>query len=172
LKGQGNSVLGVSEAYFGDLYAINDVLATNWATKSYKLSWHYLTYPYPSAGAKFRLKTLYEFQYASIGSGFNAPADVNAAAVFGTKSIIRPTFGLGIEYHPMRRVRFEASLSGIGLPHHGDMYDAEASLVVRGPHFEFLAGGKIFHLKTTPQADQYFTQTIFGPYAGLRLIWK
>jgi hypothetical protein len=170
--GQGNSVLGTTEQFFTTQYAIGDVLATNYRLSSYKLSWNYLTYPYPSAGAKFRFKTLYEFQYAAIRGSFDAPADVNAVPTEGIKSIIRPTLGAGIEYHLARRVRFEAKLSGMGFPHHGDLYDGEASLVGGGPHFEFLLGARIFHLKTSPTSDQYYTETLWGPYAGLRLIWR
>lgn len=170
--GQGNSVLGTTEQFFTTQYAIGDVLATNYRLTNYKLSWNYLTYPYPSAGAKFRFKTLYEFQYAAIRGSFDAPADVNAVPTEGIKSIIRPTLGAGIEYHLARRVRFEAKLSGMGFPHHGDLYDGEASLVGGGPHFEFLLGARIFHLKTSPTSDQYYKETLWGPYAGLRLIWK
>ena len=170
--GQGNSVLGTTEQFFTTQYAIGDVLATNYRVASYKLSWNYLTYPYPSAGAKFRFKTLYEIQYVSVRGSFDAPADVNAVPTEGIKSIIRPTFGAGIEYHPARRVRFEAKLSGMGFPHHGDIYDGEASLVGGGPHFELLAGARIFHLKTSPTSDQYYKETLWGPYVGLRLIWK
>lgn len=172
VKGQGNTILNNTYQFFTTQYAVGDVLATNYHTVDYKLSWHYLTYPYPSAGAKFRLKTLYEIQYASVRGSFDAPADVNAVPTEGIKSIFRPTFGLGIEYHPMRRVRFEATASGMAWPQHGDIWDADASLVVRGPHFELLLGGRAFHVKTTPQADQYYTQTLIGPYGGLRFIWK
>lgn len=170
--GQGNSILGVTEQFFTTQYAIGDVLATNYRVSNYKLSWNYLTYPYPSASAKFRLKTLYEIQYVAVRGSFDAPADVNAVPTEGIKSLIRPTFGAGIEYHPVRHVRFEAKLSAMGFPHHGDLYDAEASLVGRGPHFELLAGAMIFHFKTSPTSDQYYTQTMWGPYLGLRLIWK
>lgn len=170
--GQGNSVLGTTEQFFTTQYAIGDVLATNYRVSNYKLSWNYLTWPYPSAGAKFRFKTLYEIQYAAVRGSFDAPADVNAVPTEGIKSIIRPTLGAGIEYHPARHVRFEAKLSGMGFPHHGDLYDGEASLVGGGPHFELLAGARIFHLKTSPTSDQYYKETLWGPYVGLRLIWK
>jgi hypothetical protein len=172
VKGHGNSYLGVTQSFFGNEYAIHDILATDYVVKSYKVSWNYLTYPYPSANSKFRFKTLYEIRYTSVTADFNAPLDVNAAPVQGSKSSIRPSLGAGIEYHPVRHVRFEAKASGFGFPHHGDIYDAEASLVVRGPHLEVMAGGRIFHFKTSTNADQYFTQTMWGPYGGLRLIWK
>jgi len=172
VKGQGNSVLGETEAFFGNLYAVGDTLATNYTTTSVKLSWNYLTFPYPSNGAKFRFKTLYEVQYVKIGSSYDAPQDVNAGPVYGLKSMVRPTFGAGIEYHPLRRVRFEAKASGFAIPHHGDIWGGEASLVVRGWHFEAMVGARIFHFKTSPQEDQYFTQTLWGPYGGIRFLWR
>jgi hypothetical protein len=168
-KGQGNSVLGESEAFFGTLYAVGDVLASNWYAQSIKLSWNYLTYPYPSNHEKFRLKTLWELQYDRVGSSFNAPADVNAAPVVGVKSIIFPTFGIGIEYHPAKHLRLELKASGFAVPHHGDIYDGEANIVIPGRHFEVALGGKVYHYKTSPQADQYLAQTLFGPYLELRL---
>jgi len=97
---------------------------------------------------------------------------VNAAPVVGIKTIIRPTFGVGIEYHPVKRVRLEMKASGFWFPHRGEIYDGEASLVIRGFHFEVLGGGRIYHVKTSPQSDQYFTQTMWGPYAALRLMTR
>jgi hypothetical protein len=172
VKGQGNSVLHETEAFYGNLFAVGDVLATNYYTQAYKVSWNYLTWPYPSNLAKFRFKTLYEVQYVKIGQGFDAPGDVNAAPAYGLKSMIRPTFGIGLEYHPARRLRLEFKTSGFGTPHHGDIWGAEGNLVFRGWHFEAVAGGRIFHYKTSPQADQYYSQTMFGPYGGLRFLWK
>ncbi len=169
VKAQGNSILGQTEAFFGTLYAGGDHLASSYYAQSLKLSWNYLTYPYPSNHAKFRLKTLWEVQYVKIGSSFDAPGDINAAPVSGVKSLIRPTLGLGFEYHPIKRVRLEFKASGIAFPHRGDIYDGEAGLVVAGYHFEVAAGGRIYHFKTSPQADQYFTQTMFGPYLELRI---
>jgi hypothetical protein len=171
-RGQGNSILGVTEAFFGNFYAIHDVLATSYRMRTYKASWNYLTWPYPSAGAKFRLKTLYEIRYTSVTANFDAPADINAAPVIGSKSSIRPSLGVGIEYHPAKHVRFEMKASGFAFPHRGDIYDGEASLVFKGPHFEVMGGGRIFHYKTSTNDDEYFTQTLWGPYGGLRLIWK
>lgn len=171
-KGHGSSTLGVTEAFFGNGYAIHDVLNTEYTMRTYKVSWNYLTWPYPSAGAKFRFKTLYEMRYTSIRGRFDAPADINAAPIIGSKSNLRPSLGVGIEYHPAPHVRFEMKASGFALPHRGDIYDGEASLVGHFPHFEVMAGARIFHYKTTPRDDQYFTQTLWGPYGGVRLIWK
>ncbi len=166
---QGNSVLPADSIYFGQPFAAGDVMATHYTLQNIKLSWNYLTYPYPSAGAKFRLKTLWEVQYVTIHSGFDAPADTNATFTEGRKSLILPTFGLGIEYHLGKEVVFEAKASGFGIPHHGNIWDTEANLVFKGTrHLEMVIGGKAYHYKTSPQGDNYFYQTLYGPYAGLR----
>ncbi len=169
---QGNTVLGTEHSYFGQVFAAGDVVAAHYTIQSFKLSWNYLTYPYPSAGAKFRLKTLWEVQYATIKSNFDAPADANASPAEGRKSIVLPTLGLGIEYHASKHVVFEAKGSGFGIPHHADIWDTEANLVFRASHFELVAGGKAWHFKTSPQGDYYYTATMIGPYGGLRYIFK
>lgn len=172
VRGQGNSVLPETKAFFGNIYAVGDTLATGWYVRAYKVSWNYLTWPYPSNNAKIRFKTLYEFQYISSGAHFDAPGDVNAAPVVAQKSIMRPTLGLGLELHPVKHIRFEVKGSGMAFPHHGDIWDAEAALAARVWKIEVLGGARILHYKTTPGADAFFMQTMWGPYGGLRLIWK
>jgi hypothetical protein len=171
-KGHGSNLLGVSQAFFGNLYAKGDTLLTSYNMRTFKVSWNYLTFPFPSAGAKFRFKTLYELRYTSFNTYYAAPADINAAPVAGYKSNIRPSLGVGIEYHPAPHVRFEMKASGFALPHSGEIYDGEASLVAHTRHVELLAGARIFHIRTSPKDDAYFTQTLWGPYGGVRLIWK
>ena len=172
VRGQGNSYLQQTKAFFGNIYAVGDTLATGWYVRSYKLSWNYLMYPYPSNGAKIRYKALFDFQYITSGAHFDAPADINAAPVVGEKSIMRPLLGGGIEMHPVSHVRFEVKGSGIGFPHHGDIYSGEASLAIRVWKAEVLGGARYLHYKTSPGSDAFFSQTMWGPYAGLRLIWK
>jgi hypothetical protein len=170
--GQGPTLLGATENFFGTDYAAGDSVATNWHIRAAKVSWNYLTYPYPSNGAKFRLKTLYEVQYVGVRGNFDSPADVNAVPTTGTKSLILPSLGLGIEYHPAKRVRLEAKASGFGILHHADIWDAEGSLVVRIGKVEAMAGGRILHYKTSPKSEEYFTGTMGGPYVGLRWVFR
>lgn len=172
VKGQGNSFLYQTKAFFGNLYAIHDTLATGWYVKSYKVSWNYLMYPYPSNGAKIRYKALFELQDIMASAHFDAPGDINAAPVVGSKSILRPLVGAGVELHPVSHVRFEVKASGIAFPHHGDIYGGEASLAIRVWKVEVLGGGRYLHYKTSPGTDAFFSQTMWGPYGGLRLIWK
>lgn len=169
---QGNTVLGPDSSFFGNVFSAGDVLATHYTLQTLKLSWNYLTYPYPSAGAKFRLKTLWEIQYVTMHSVFDAPADQNAIATEGRKSIVLPTLGLGIEYHMSKRFFFEVKGSGFGIPHHQDIWDTEANAVFRAGKIEIVAGGKAFHFKTSPHGDNYFFDTLYGPYGGVRYIFR
>jgi len=171
-KGQGNTVLGATENFFGNDFSVGDTVASNWRVRAMKLSWNYLTYPYPSNGAKFRLKTLWEVQYVGINGSFDSPGDVNAVSTQGGKSVVLPTLGLGGEYHPNKRVRLEAKGSGFGILHHAVIWDAEASLVVRLGRIEAMAGERLLHYKTSPKADEFFNQTLGGPYVGLRWVFK
>ena len=169
---QGNAVMPADEVYFGQGYAKGDIVAAHYTIQSFKLSWNYLTYPFPSAGAKFRLKTLWEIQYVGVRSAFDAPADTNASPVEGRKSVILPSLGLGIEYHLGKHAIFEAKGSGFGIPKHAGIWDTEANLMFRASRLELVIGGKAFHFKTSPHGDNYFADTLYGPYAGIRYIFK
>jgi hypothetical protein len=170
--GQGNVGLGITENFFGNDFTAGDTVATNWHVKAMKLSWNYLTYPYPSDGAKFRVKTLWEVQYVGVNGSFDAPADVNAVSTQGGKSIVLPTFGLGGEYHPAKRLRLEVKASGFGILHHAVIWDGEASAVLRLGKIEALLGERLLHYKSSPKSDEFFNQTLGGPYVGLRWVFR
>jgi hypothetical protein len=172
VKSQTNTLLPVTENFFGNDFASGDALASKTVERGAKISWNYLTFPYPSNGAKFRVKALFEMQYAQISTNFDAPADVNAITTFGSKQIILPSLGLGVEYHPARHVRLEAKASGFALLHRADIWNAEASAVFRIGRLEALLGARAFHDKTSPKQDEYYAQTLYGPYVGLRFIIK
>ena len=171
LQGDGSTTATQSLVLFGNSFPQGDILNTAYKIENWKLSFNYLSYPYPSNGAKFRLKTLWEFQYLNVSSVVSAPLDINALDTTGDKHIILPTLGIGLEYHPSKHVRLEAKASGFGILHHMDIWDTEASIVVRFGKVEAFLGGKAYHFKTTPKGDQYFTDTLYGPSVGLRYIF-
>jgi len=172
VQGSGNTTAATDLILFGNSFAMNDALVTSYAFQDYKLSWNYLTYPYPSHGSRFRFKTLWEFQFLNVTTLTSAPLDVNALNTTGNKHIFLPTLGAGIEYHLAKSLLFELKASGFGIIHHMDIWDTEASLVWRIGHLEAFVGAKGFHFKTSPKADQYFIDTLLGPDAGLRWIFK
>ena len=90
----------------------------------------------------------------------------------GSKSIFRPTFGLGVDHTLSRHFRWEARATGFALPHRAVIGDAEADVAFRVSHFELLAGGRFLHFKTNPQADQYDIGNLYGPFVSLRYYWK
>ena len=147
-----------------------DLLYTYYQTRNFKASWNYLTYPAPP-DSKWRFKTLWEVQYDEASVTFDAPADVNAITTNGSKRVILPTLGLGIEYHPEKHIRLELKASGFALYHHADIWDAEASVVFRIRRVEALIGARASHFKTSPNSDEYFAQTQTGPYIGLRYLF-
>ncbi len=172
VKAAGTSVLPMTENFFGNDFASKDSLNTRWLERDFKLSWNYLTWPYPSNGAKFRVKLLFEMQYSQITGDFDAPADPNAITTNGSKQVILPTLGMGFEYHVGKHLRLEGKASGFAIPKHADLWGAEANAVFRFGHFEGTVGARAFHDKSSPKQDEYFSQTMYGPYIGLRYMFK
>ena len=173
-NGVGNSTAPQNLDLFGATVPADDYLAINYRVRNYKVSWNYLTWPSPPENAKFRIKTLWEIQYTTIGASVDAPFEtsISFTPAVGSKYIFLPTFGLGGEYVPSKHFRIEGGGSAFGFPHKAELWDAEANAVGRIGHFEIYAGAKIFHFKTSPNADNYFEGTLKGPYAGLRFVFK
>ena len=172
VQGAGDTTIPNTIDLFGGSFAGGDALSSAWKVQDYKLSWNYLTYPYPSNHARFRFKTLWELQYVQVNAAFNAPADVNAIPTAGSKKVFLPTLGAGLEYHAGPHFRLQAKASGFGIPHHSAILDAEGSAVLRFGQFEASVGEKAFYFKTSPQADWSFSQMLSGPFVALRFIWK
>jgi hypothetical protein len=166
-------------------YSAGEYISTNYKLINAKLSYEYLTWPYPVGSKKFRLKTLWQVQYTSISSGFDAPKnyyDTNGNLIVdpstgepinlvgqGTRNIITPTFGLGGHYYWSRHLRFEVNGSGFAVPHHWTVWDTDATVNFRFlGHLELRVGAKAFHFKTSPLADFYVRGTMASAIVGLR----
>lgn len=177
-KGNTTTIAPDALTLFGTSYSEGDLLTASYTVKDFKLSLNDLLYPFPRReGQKWRLKTLWEVQYASIATNLNAPyapttdssgnAIVNTAT--GSRWVVYPTFGLAVELHPTRRLEFQVNGSGFMVPHHSAIGDAEAFLGYRIGHVELLVAEKYFHFKTSEQNTEYFKTTLEGAYAALRL---
>jgi hypothetical protein len=168
-----------NQTYNGGTY-----ISTNYSVQNFKLSYEYLTWPYPVGSRKVRLKTLWQAQLTNITTTFDAPLNyfdsngnlildtngqpINLVAT-GTKRIISPEFGLGLSYYPSRHVRFEATGTGFGFPHHYYIWDTEVALSYRFfKHFEVRVGGKGFGFKTSTNADYYIKGNYLSGFFGLR----
>ena len=146
-----------------------DFLNTYYKTRDFKLSWNYLTYPAPP-DTKFRFKTLWEVQYVSVSPEVDAFYDINLPQGKGTRSVLFPTLGVGLEYVPSAKFRMEVRGSGFFIPHHGEIGDTQADAVYRVGHLEIYLGGKFYHFKTSPQNQDYVIENLWGPIGGLRWV--
>jgi len=174
IHGRGNENLQADATLLGTGFSAGDYLVTNYIVQDAKVSLDYLTWPVAPGPRKIRFKTLWEVQWLSFDTHISAPfAPANTTSNSGnfpseTKNLFLPTLGGELEEAPSRHFRWELKGDGFAIPHHAVIWEGEASLAFRVGHVELLAGGKIFHYKTSPQADQYFLDTLWGPYAGLR----
>ena len=59
--------------------------------------------------------------------------------------------------------------SGFAIPHRAVIGDAEGSISYRMRGVELIVADKYYHFKTSTQNAEYFSATLMGPYAALRL---
>lgn len=150
-------------------FTAGDYLSTNYRLRGGKFSYEFLTWPYPIGSRRFRLKTLWQVQYAKIESTFNAPLSTTETSVAtGSKTVILPTLGLGITEYFSRNVHFDANASGFTLPHRAALGDVDASLSFRFSKLELQAGGKMYYFKTSPKGDFYMKGMLTGAFVGLK----
>jgi len=168
----------------GQTYAAGTLVSTDHNISDMKLSFNYLTWPYPVESRKFRFKTLYQLQYVSAKAGFDAPllplVDANGNILLDssgnpisyasseTKWFILPTFGVSATEYITRNIRFEFSADGFGIPHHSLLYEGESTLNFRLSRFELRGGGKFFHFKTSTDQDFYMKGTLASVFVGIR----
>jgi hypothetical protein len=179
-KGDGTQTAPANTTLFGSTsYSKGDFLSTQYQITSAKLYLDDLLYPFKFPVQKFRLKSLWEVQWLSAQATIDAPLKAttdssgNAVSntISGTRSVILPTFGIAAEYAPSAHVLLRAAASGFGIPHHSDLWDAEATVSYRRHSWELRGGYKITHFKTSPQKDEFLVGDIQGGFIGLRYHW-
>ncbi len=179
-QGNANTTATQNLNLFGEAFSTGDYLTSNYLVQNAKVSWDYLSYTWRPSAGHIHLKTLWEFQYVDIGTNIWAPfkppttdasgnVDTNTAS--GSKTVFYPTFGMELESMLGKYFRWEIKGSGFGIPHHGDIWDAQGTIAVRLGPVEILGGEKAYHFKTSPQSEQYFVQTLYGAYVGIRYYW-
>ncbi len=177
ILGNANSTPTQSVTLFGEAYNAGDYLASHYNLQSAKISWDYLSYTWRRKPGNIHFKTLYEMQFATISTSIIAPfkaetedisgnVDTNTAS--GSKKVFLPTLGGELEQSVGGKFRWEIKGSGFGIPHHSVIWDAQADIAVRISRFELIAGERAFHFKTSPQAEQYFSDTLSGVFVGIR----
>jgi hypothetical protein len=177
MKSRGAAISPIDLNLFGGFIGKNDILGTYYKFEIVKVSYDYLTYFWKKKNSEVRLKTLWEVQRISISNAIDdyvpqPDGTLNPTSALGTKSILLPTFGLGLEHTLSRHFRWEARASGFGLPHRADIGEMEADAAFRVGHFEVLAGARYLHYKTSPKGEQYITGSIYGPFFSVRYYGK
>jgi len=177
IQGEGNTTAPANLTLFNTDFSPGDYLVTTYTLQNVKISYDFLSYPYPANPARFRLKTLWEVQYTSIKNSIDAPlkpvlTDASGNPISntatGTRWMIYPSLGLAIEKALTAHFRVEAKASGFAFPHHATIYDAEASAVFRTGRYEVAVGAKAFHFKTSTQNSQYLVATFPGVFVAFR----
>jgi hypothetical protein len=165
-------------------YDKDTLLTSDYRLQNGKISFDYLTWPYPVESRRFRLKTLWQLQYTSIRTGYDAPKKpltdndgfplVDSAgnpitfAGQGSRWFVSPQIGVGLAYYSGRHFRLEANAAGFTIPKHNSIWDADASANVRYGRFEVRFGAKGFHFKTSTNSDFFMRGTYYSGFAGIR----
>ena len=174
-KGDGNQTTTVVTDVFGVTYPVGTALVPQYQIFASKFYLDDLLFPHKFPVAKFRLKSLWEFQYIHMKNTIDAPALNTASSsdtAIGTKQIFLPTFGIAAEYALAPHVLFRVDASGFGIPGHSNIWDGDVSLSYRHGSWEVLAGGKALHFKSSGTQTEYVTDTVTGVFIGLRWHWS
>lgn len=170
-QASGNLTIPTDLLVWGGNYSKGDYLSTNYRLQNVKVSYEFLTWPYPIGSRRIRVKTLWQFQYTHMTTGFDAPlksTENGPNTASGAKTLYAPSLGLGVDYYVRPKLRLEANATGFAIPHHWSIWDADASISYRISKVELRLGAKAFHFRTSPKADYYLRGTPAGPYVGLR----
>ena len=120
-KQSGNTVAPNDLVIFSQAYNKGDILSTNSKLRDVKVSYDFLTWPFPVKASHFRFKTLWQVQYIDMQSIYDAPVrsgtpdssgNYAAYATNGCKGFIAPSVGVGVAEYDSRNFRLEANLSG------------------------------------------------------------
>jgi hypothetical protein len=165
-------------------YDTGVLISTNYQLRDLKLSFEYLTWPYPVESRRFRLKTLWQVQYVNVSTGFDAPllplTNSSGTALIGSNGtsvtyqaagsrwFIAPTLGLGVTEYLSKFVRLELNGSGFAFPRHWTIWDTDGSINLRFGHFEVGGGVRAFHFKTSTAGPYYVRGTLISPQVSLR----
>ncbi|MSV34616.1 MAG: hypothetical protein EXQ47_03335 [Bryobacterales bacterium] len=177
LKSAGATVSPVDLILFGGAAKKDDILVAAYKVELFKLSYDYLTYFWKKKNSDIRLKTLWELQRISISNTIDdfAPkldGSLTNNTAQGTKSILAPTIGVGLEQNVSRHFRWETRASGWAMLHGSVIGDMEADIAFRTGHFELLMGAKYVYFKTSPKGEQFIRGTVSGPFVSLRYYIK
>jgi hypothetical protein len=168
-KGDGDQIAPSSPILFATTqFNKGDYLATQYQIRDVKFYLDDLLFPHTFPVRRFRLKSLWAFQYLQIHSNVNAALATSLTFADDTRKIVLPTFGLAAEYQLAPHLLFRLEGSGFGLYKRADFWDAAATLAWRRGPFEIVGGGKAFHFKTSPRNAEFLIGTMAGAFVGAR----
>jgi hypothetical protein len=185
VRAAGDLTAGQDLTLWNQTYFKGEHVSTNYRVQDFKMSFDYLTWPYPVESRKYRLKSLWQVHYISARTVFDAPDrplvdsatgaplvdasgnPVNYAGQ-GTKWWITPTVGLGWTQYVNRNVRIDINGAGFLIPHKWTVYDTDASANFRVGHFELQVGAKAFHYKSSPAGEFFMRNTMASAFFGIR----
>ncbi len=156
---------------FGGTISQGEPLFLKYSLRQLKVSWNYLTYPNPPQDSKFRIKTLWELHWFQLKPSVTLTVTAPDQPLTESQRIIMPAVGMGFEYVPSHHFRIEGRGSGMGIPSHPAVGDADVTIVGRIRKVEIFGGGKALYFRTSPQKETFIKGFLWGPYAGLRWVF-
>ncbi len=179
-KGTGSQNAPSATTAYSTAFNKGDYLSTQFQIKSGKVYLEDLLFPYKFPVSKFRLKSLWEVEYAGFKGTVDAPrkpqTDSSGNSISttgnGSNNIIFPKFGVAAEYALTPHLLLRADAAGFGLPHRSAFWDAEGTIAYRLKKWEVRAGFKTMYFKTSPQRAEYVSDTLSGGFIGLRYHWQ
>lgn len=172
--GSGAYTTPIALSLFGSNFGPGTLMSNSYRLRNAQLTWNFLNWPAPPEDSKFRIRSLWGFDYTRINATLDAPLDLNPSFSpgYGTKQIFYPTFGVELEYLPSKHLYIETRAWGFGFPQHADIADLEGNIVAKVKQVELFGGYKWFHFKTQKATDEYFVGTLSGPVLGARWVFK
>jgi hypothetical protein len=168
-KATGNFVVPTPLNFWSVPFSPGDATNTYYRIENFKLSYEFVSWPFPIGSRRIRVKTLWQAQIVRMSTDFTSPLSATATIPgAGSKTVILPTLGMGISYYLKRSVRFDAEASGFEIPHHGALGDVNVSLSYRISRLELQGGARLYYFKTSTNSDFYDKGLMGGPFVGVK----
>jgi hypothetical protein len=168
-KASGTFTVPIPLNFWSVPFSPGDVTDTYYRFESVKVSYEFVSWPFPIGSRRIRVKTLLQGQVLRMDTNFTSPLSATATIpAAGSKTVILPTLGMGVSDYISRYLRLDANASGFEIPHHGAIGDVDVSINYRISKFEVQGGARLYYFKTSTNADFYDKGLMGGPYVGLK----
>ena len=168
-RASGNFIAPINLNFWSVPFSQGDQTFTDYRIRDVKVSYEFVSWPYPIGSRKIRVKTLWQAQVVRMNNDFTAPLSTTATIpASGSKTVILPTLGMGVTDYLSRNLRVEANASGFMIPHHGAIGDVDVMAAYHVSRLELQAGAKLFYFKTSTHADFYMKGLMGGPFVGVK----